>query len=244
MLSNASCERGFSKQNGIMGSRSTRMETETLSVRMRISFDVPALSFDAAGALVATIMEDYWSGFTAMPARAAGAAACHTVRREKGAAAAVEKRKAKEARIGGSSNEQLDDGSKELTARVEFSSEKYQVKPQQPVTVDGSLNGGMMAKLMIETEGETRTEKWEVGRLKSAKKISVALPQGGTTVAAFLFTWQALDAAGRVSGDMLTDLSLDLAGCGPKSEWVMVEPKHVQLNKSRAGRPKKKARAK
>ena len=102
MLSNASCERGFSKQNDIMGSRSTRVETETLSVRMRISFDVPTLSFDAADALVATITEDYWSGFTAMPARAAGAAACHTVRREKGAAAAVENRKAKEARIGGS----------------------------------------------------------------------------------------------------------------------------------------------
>jgi hypothetical protein len=100
----------------------------------------------------------------------------------------------------------------------------------------------MMAKLMMETEGETRTEKWEVGRLKSAKKISVALPQGGTTVAAFLFTWQALNAGGRASGDVLTDLSLDLAGCGPKGEWVMVELKHVKLSKSGAGRPKKKAR--
>ena len=43
------------------------------------------------------------------------------------------------------------------------------MKPQQPVTVDGSLNGGMMAKLMIETEGETRTEKWEVGRLRKKR---------------------------------------------------------------------------
>ena len=97
-----------------------------------------------------------------------------------------------------------------------------------------------MAKLMIETEGDTRTEKWEVGRIKSAKKISVALPQGGTTVAAFLFTWQALDAGGRASGNMLTDLSLDLAGCGPKGEWVQVEPKPIAMGKSAAGRPAKR----
>ena len=81
-----------------------------------------------------------------------------------------------------------------------------------------------MAKLMIETEGETRTENWEDGRLKSAKKISVALPQGGTTVAAFLFSWQALDAAGRVSGDMLTDLSLDLVAVAPRASGSWWNP--------------------
>ena len=166
----------------------------------------------------------------------------HAVRREKGpgAVAAAAKATAKAARISGSANEQLDDGSKELTARVEFSSEKYQAKAQQPSEVGDRLIGGMMAKLMIETEGDTRTEKWEVGRIKSAKKISVALPQGGTTVAAFLFTWQALDAGGRASGNMLTDLSLDLAGCGPKGEWVMVEPKPIAMGKSAAGRPAKR----
>ena len=82
----------------------------------------------------------------------------------------------------------------------------------------------MMAKLMIDREGDTRTEKWEVGRIKKAKEVSVALPEGGKTVAAFLFSWQALDAGGKASGNMLTDLSLDLAGCGPKGEWVMVGP--------------------
>ena len=43
-------------------------------------------------------------------------------------------------------------------------------------------------------------------------------------MAAFFFSWQALDAGGKASGNMLTDLSLDLAGCGPKGEWVMVGP--------------------
>ena len=194
MLSNAGCERGFSKQNDIKGIRSFWMETATLSTRMRIAFDVPVLSSDATDALVATVTEAYWSGFTAMPARAAGAAASNAVRRVTGAAAAVAKQVAKTARIDGSSNEELDDGSKELTARVEFSSDKFQVKPQQPVEINDKLVGGMMAKLMVVTEGQTRTEKWEVGRLKSHKKINVALPQGGVTVAAFLYGWQALDS--------------------------------------------------
>ena len=79
--------------------------------------------------------------------------------------------------------------------------------------------------------------------MKSHKKVTVALPQGGTTAAAFLFTWQALDAGGRASGDVLTDLSLDLAGCGPKGEWVMVEPKPIALGKSAAGRPGKRPAA-
>ena len=64
-----------------------------------------------------------------------------------------------------------------------------------------------MAKLMVVTEGQTRTEKWEVGRLKSHKKINVALPQGGVTVAAFLYVWQALDPGGRASGTLLWECS-------------------------------------
>ena len=60
----------------------------------------------------------------------------------------------------------------------------------------------LMAKLMVAIDGESRIEKWEVGRLKSAKKASVALPQEGATVAASLFTWQALDSANRASGYM------------------------------------------
>ena len=50
--------------------------------------------------------------------------------------------------------------------------------------------------------------------------------------------------AGRASGDVLTDLSLDLAGCGPKGEWVMVEPKPIVLGKSLAGRPSKRQKKK
>ena len=97
----------------------------------------------------------------------------------------------------------------------------------------------LMAKLMVVIDGESRTEKWEVGRLKSAKKVSVALPQEGATVAASLFTWQALDSANRASGCVLNDLSLDLAGCSPKGEWVMVAPVPVVFPRSGAGRPKK-----
>ena len=99
-----------------------------------------------------------------------------------------------------------------------------------------------MAKLMVVTEGQTRTEKWEVGRLKSHKKINVPLPQGGVTVAAFLYVWQALDSGRRASGSVLPDVSLDLAGCGPKGEWAMVEPKPIVLSKGGAGRTKKKAK--
>lgn len=94
--------------------------------------------------------------------------------------------------------------------------------------------------LMVVTEGSVRTEKWEVGRIKKAKKVNVTLPQGGVTVAALLFTWQKLDAGGKASMDALDDLSLDVAGCGPKGEWVMVEPKLIALGRgSAAGRPVK-----
>ena len=82
-----------------------------------------------------------WFFLGLAPARAAGAAAAHTARREKGAVAAVAKATAKAARISGSANEQLDDGSKELTARVEFSSEKFQVSSRQPAAVNGDLEG-------------------------------------------------------------------------------------------------------
>ena len=75
--------------------------------------------------------------------------------------------------------------------------------------------------------------------MKSSKEIKVAPPEGGTTVSAYRFTWQKLDAAGRATGDMLTDLSLDLAGCGPKGEWAMVEPKPIAITDGR-GRKKRR----
>ena len=84
--------------------------------------------------------------------------------------------------------------------------------------------------LMVVTEGSVRTEKWEVDRIKKAKKVNVTLPQGGVTVAALLFTWQKLDAGGKASMDALDDLSLDVAGCdqskGPASgPWFSQRPK-------------------
>ena len=81
MLSNASCERGFSLQNHIKGIRMPRMKTETFSCRMRIASDVPGLSAEGVDALVAGVTDTYWSMFPAAPARSAGAAASHVVRR-------------------------------------------------------------------------------------------------------------------------------------------------------------------
>ena len=148
------------------------------------------------------------------------------------------KQVAKTARIGGSSNEELDDGSKELTstARVGFSSEKFQVKPQQPVEINDKLVGGMMAKLIVATEGQTRTEKWEVGRLKSHKKINVALPQGGVTVAAFLYGWQALDSG---PGAPLPECSAGpLVGLGWLSLAVVPKASEPWLSESLLSCPK------
>jgi hypothetical protein len=101
-----------------------------------------------------------------------------------------------------------------------------------------------MAKLMVHTDSDTgvRTEKWEVGRLRAVKSVRVAMPQGGATVAALLFKWQALDARGNASGDVLDDLSLDVMGCGPKREWVMVEPKLIGSHSGRGRSQGRRAR--
>ena len=92
-----------------------------------------------------------------MPARAAGAAAAHEARRKRGAEIAAEKQAAKEARIDGSANRAIDggDGNAELTARIEFSSDKYQAKTTQPTEVTDALVDGLMAKLI--EQGESRT---------------------------------------------------------------------------------------
>ena len=65
-----------------------------------------------------------------------------------------------------------------MTARLEFPSEKFQAKATQPTEVSDSLHGALMAKLMVDTEGSVRTEKWEVGRIKKAKEVNVTLPWG------------------------------------------------------------------
>ena len=99
-----------------------------------------------------------------------------------------------------------------------------------------ALVGQMMAKLVEIGEGSERSEEWKVGRIKGAKKISITLPQGGTTAAAFLFTFQEWNAAGQASGDVYAKISLDVAGCGTKREWVMVEPVRVATGPGRGRR--------
>ena len=180
MLSNAGCERRFSLANHAKGVLQTVMKTEALIVRMRIASDVPALSPEDTEALVVSVSEAFWSDIAVAPSRAAGAAAANAVRLGKGEQAAAVKRTIKDARIDGSSNKELDDGSAELTARLEFSSEKFKAKAShcQPTEVSDSFHGALMANLMIDTEGSIRTEKWEVGRIKKAKKVNVALPEG------------------------------------------------------------------
>ena len=54
---------------------------------------------------------------------------------------------------------------------------------------------------------------------------------------AYLFTFQERNAAGHTAGDVYSNLSLDVAGCGAEKEWVMVEPVRVLLGGTR-GRPR------
>ena len=234
MLSNACCERGFSLQNHIKGPRSTRMDSTTLSNRIRVAAQAPSISSGESLNFVANVTDAYWDSFNPVPARAIGAAASAQARRKRGQETAATREAEKIARIDGSSNIPLGDECIPAAAlqRVEFSSERYRVKETQPAQINSSLEGGMMAKLIVSTEEDgTRKEFWEVGRVKKSKEIKVPLPEGGTTVSAFLFHWQAfkfdsLDRAS-LSGIVLTDLQLDLLGCGPTREWVMVEPKPV-----------------
>jgi hypothetical protein len=195
MLSNAISERVFSLQNHIKGVRSTRMDTTTLDIRIRVASDAPPISSDAADTLDATVTDAYWSSFSPAPSRAAGAAAALLVRRKRSEEVAATKQAAKMARIDGSENQVLTgDDSAALTKRVEFSHERFRAKNVQPTEVTGDLTSGLMAKLMVSIDDDGRTETWEVGRLKSAKEVRVVLPQGGTAVSCYIFVWQALDA--------------------------------------------------
>ena len=75
------------------------------------------------------------------------------------------------ARIDGSANQELaGDDSAALTGRVEFSHERFRAKTFQPTEVTADLSSGLMAKLVIDTDDDGRTETWQVGRLKSAKR--------------------------------------------------------------------------
>ena len=218
-----------------------------LSYRIRVASQAPSLSSAEALTFSEDITDAYWRSFKPVPARAISAEALAQARQICGREIAASKEAAKAARIDGSSNMPLGDDCVAIAPprRVEFSSERFRVKETQPTHINGSLVGGMMAKLMVTLkEDGTRTEWWEVGRVKKTKPIAVTLPEGGTVVSAFLFHWQAFkfDSRGRASltGDVLTDLQLDLLSCGPTREWAMIEPKPV-APRSRAGRPKSKS---
>jgi hypothetical protein len=234
MLSNAISERVFSLQNHIKGPRSTKMHTLTLSHRIRVASDAPPMASDASDILAAVVTDDFWSSFTPTPARAIGAVASLLVRRKRSAAVAADRQSAKEARLDGTANRDLaGDGSETLTSRVEFLHDQFRSKAGQPTEITERLVGGLMAKLMVREEGGIRSEEWVVGRLKSCKAIRVALPQGGAMTSALLFLWQALNRQGHATGDLLTDLSLDISSCGSTKEWVMVEPKPVARGSTR-----------
>ena len=140
------------------------------------------------------------------------------------------------ARIDGSAIQELTgDDSAALTGRVEFSHERFRAKTFQPTEVTADLCSGLVAKLMIDTDDYGRTETWQVGRLKSAKEVRVDLPQGGTAVSCYTFVWQALDAAGRASGNILSDLFLIVWAVGQHASgsWTMVKPKWIYLKSTR-----------
>ena len=222
------------------------METITLCQRIRVSTDAPHLSSDDEDALVAAVTDAYWSSFKPTPNRAKSAAASIAVRQKRSAEAAAATQTAKVARIDGSANNELPgDSSDTLTGRVEFSNATYRAKIIQPTGVTHDLVGKLLAKLVVLTDDAgVRTEAWEVGRVRSVKDVTVALPQGGATTSAFLFVWQMLNRGGIATGDVIPDMSLDVTACGPTREWAMVEPKPVtgrgrgRARGRRRGRPR------
>ena len=181
--------------------------------RWRVASQAPSVSSDKAEPFVANVTDAYWASFKSVPARAISAAASAEARRKRSQEGAAGKIVKKLARIDGSSNRTLGGDCGAAPCRVEFMHDTYRVKANQPAEINSSLVGGLMAKLMIDTEDGINTERWEVGRVKKAVEVTVPLPEGGTTVSAFLFHWQAFRAC-----VLLADLQLDLSSCGSTRE--------------------------
>jgi hypothetical protein len=231
MLSNASCERGFSYQNRLKGPYQNNMETETLDVRMRVAIHAPDISDPSAVDFVAKASDAYWLPKKTVPNRAAGAAAANAKRKEIGAAKATQVAAAKKSRIDGSSNAELTaDRSKELTMRVAFSSETHVAKDPQPTAITANLKGAMLAKLTYDETSAAET--WSVGRVKDVVALSVVGPDGQTQPNTHTIKWQ-IGLTGR--GDIY-DLHLSIDSCGLKREWLMVQAKPAKP----VGRSKRK----
>ena len=139
---------------------------------------------------------------------------------------------AKKARIDGSSNKEVtDDRSKELTARVEFTSETHIAKDPQPTAITTDLKYCIMAKLTYDEE--TGAESWDLGRVKDVVPVSVAAPDGQAQTNTHIIKWQI--GLNGPSG-LIYDLHVSMDGCGPKREWVLVEPKRTDAKgKAKAG---------
>ena len=136
MLSNACSERGFSLQNHIKGARSTRMDTNTLSHRIRVAAQAPSVSSDKADLFVANVTDAYWASFKSVPARAISAAASVEARRKRSQEVAAGKIVTKLARIDGSSNRTLGGDCDAAPCRVEFMHDTYRVKANQPAEIN------------------------------------------------------------------------------------------------------------
>ena len=182
--------------------------------KISVASQGPFVSSADALAFVEDITDTYWASFKSVPARAISARASAQARQKRGRKIAVTKGAAKTARIDGSSNMPLGDDCVAIAPprRVEFASENFRVKETQPAQINGSLAGGMMAKLVVTSEEDGTRKEWrDVGRVKNAKAVTVPLPESETIVFSFLFHWKAFkfDSRGRASlfGDVLADLS-------------------------------------
>ena len=229
MLGNASCERGFSVQNRLKGPNQNRMDTETLDVRMRIAIHAPHVSDPGAVDFAAKASDAFWLPRRTAPARAVSAAASASKRRATGQAKAADAAAAKQARIDGSSNKEVTgDRSEELTARAEFKSETHVAMDPQPTSITTDLKGAILAKLTYDED--TKTETWDVGRVKDVTALSVTGPDGQAQPNTHTIQWQ-IGLTGR--GDIY-ELHVSIDSCGPKREWLMV--------KKRAAKPAAKKR--
>ena len=239
MLGNASCERGFSKQNQLKGPWSTNMGEcddgyNTLDIRMRVAIHAPKLTDDTAVEFCAVASRAYWDGIKAVPARAAGAFASHAKRKENAAVNAEQAAAAKKARVDGSSNKTVEkDESARLTPRPKFGHPTFQVKASQPAAITDDLKGKMLGKLIevVDDAGVT-TCAWRIGRVTNVTPITVNAPDGQRQVNTHTVQWRETipvtsaatgNTAQRVTGDLF-DLHISIDSLGPTREWAMVEP--------------------
>ena len=157
--------------------------------------------------------------------------ASHAKRKQNGEARKAQVAAAKKARIDGSVNQELaEDRSEELTGRVGFSSKTHVAKDPQPTEITTELKGAALAKLMLEYDGTSTLETWDVGRVKDVTTLSVAGPDGQSQAHTHVIKWQnGLNGRGDIH-----DLHLSIDTCGPKQEWLIVKAKPKPRRSRRA----------